>query len=222
MNHISPLHRGVSRRSAHALWVALLTLVLAAIGILSMPNPAFAHDSLISTSPASDDHLSAAPASVTLTFSAGVLSLGESAVVIVTAPDGTVVSDDNPVIESETVTQALVTNGAPGTYLVQWRVVSSDGHPIDGEFSYNVDDAGEDQAQATAAPSPTIAASPAEASSTEPAAATPTTAVASHEDPAELTWFFVVATLVFIGAVITTVLLVLRRRRVQKQTDTEG
>ena len=208
MTH-SGTHARVRMPRPVALLAALVaTLLLAVAGTLSVPSPAQAHDSLISTVPAPDDELAEPPASLTLTFSAGVLSLGDAAVVIVTAPDGTAISDGSPVIDGETVVQAVDATVDAGTYLVQWRVVSSDGHPISGEFSYTT--------STSAAAAPTATPSPSASTTPEPVPQTSTStapASAAHETPEELTSFIVIAVLIFAGLVLVTVLLVIRRAR---------
>lgn len=117
--------------------------------------PAAAHDELISASPAAGESVESIPAEVRLVFS-GVLSpeAGATAVDVVDGA-GTSLADGDPVVEENTVTQALdAASDASGEIRVLWRVVSSDGHPISGEYTFTV----------TAPPAP----SPTETATTEP------------------------------------------------------
>lgn len=126
--------------------------------------PAAAHDELISASPAADESVEGIPPEVRLVFS-GVLSpeAGATAVDVLDAA-GVSIADGEPVVEENTVTQALdAASDASGEFRVLWRVVSSDGHPISGEYTFTV--------AAPPAPSPTDTAT---TEPTTPATTTPT------------------------------------------------
>ena len=116
-----------------ALAAACLAVVLSAIS-----SPAFAHDELIGASPAAGAQLEALPAQLELTFS-GVLFTEEGATgVSVTDAAGTDLTSGDPVIDGTRLTQPL-TGTAQGAVTVTWRVVSSDGHPISGQYSFTVE-----------------------------------------------------------------------------------
>lgn len=100
---------------------------------------AHAHDALVASEPADGASLDAAPAAATLTFSGEISPVGIGFALhdaagttldlpTVAQPDGTV------------VTQQLPALGAGG-YALDWRVVSSDGHPISGTISFTVTEA---------------------------------------------------------------------------------
>jgi methionine-rich copper-binding protein CopC len=120
-------------------WIAAFGVAAGLLAAL-VAGPAFAHDELIGTDPAADSAVGALPASVTLTFS-GVLLTGEGATeVVVTDAAGTDLTASAAAVDGVRVTQAL-TGPASGPVQVAWRVVSSDGHPISGQFSFTVGDA---------------------------------------------------------------------------------
>lgn len=125
-----------SRRTATA--AAVLGALLAAFFVLVAPQPAVAHDSLVSSDPAADAAVETLPAEVTLAYSAELIGGAGSTVVEVTDAAGNSVTDGDPVLDGAVVTQPLVDGAPAGDYTVQWRVVSSDGHPISGEFSFTV------------------------------------------------------------------------------------
>jgi hypothetical protein len=109
------------------------------------------------------------PREVSLTFSA---SIGEQfAQVAVVAADGTAYQAGPPVVRGDTVTQRLDGVPAQGQLSVNYRVVSSDGHPVSGSVPFTVD--------AAAEPSPT--AEPAGPTATPTAAATPEPETATPE-----------------------------------------
>lgn len=113
--------------------------VLAGLLLASAAAPAFAHDELLGTDPAIDSVQETLPPELELTFS-GVLLTGDGATeVVVTDAAGNDLTEGDPVLDGVRVTQAL-SGTASGEVHVAWRVVSSDGHPISGEYSFQVGD----------------------------------------------------------------------------------
>jgi copper transport protein len=114
--------------------VALGAVVLFALGALLLPAVSLAHTKLSSSKPAGGATLERAPAAVVLSFSTDVSDTLQDVKVI--APDG------SNVAESPTAAGARVTVPVqatePGSYLVGWRTLGADGHPITGEFSFTV------------------------------------------------------------------------------------
>lgn len=129
---------------------ALARSTLAAAGALALVSlsatPAAAHDQLIGSTPAAGEQLVEAPDRITLTYNSDVMQVGElggvSAVVRVVDRDGRDWTAGQPRIDADTVT-IDVAPGIPGDdgYLVQWQVVSSDGHPISGVIPFAIGDA---------------------------------------------------------------------------------
>lgn len=129
-------HRQVGVRRALGLVVPSLLLVLAVLG---PAGSAAAHASLVGTDPAPGAVLDTSPGTVTLTFDEPVRLAGPAAT-LVDAGGGAVAS---PV--SGGGTQVLVDvpdDLADGSYLLSWRVVSADGHPIAGSLPFSVGEAG--------------------------------------------------------------------------------
>ncbi|GAB4094797.1 hypothetical protein GCM10028787_02720 [Brachybacterium horti] len=115
----------------------LAALVAAALLLLLTAAPASAHDSLVSSDPEDGATLETSPEQVTLDYSADVLDV--SPVVRITGEGGEVVAELDPEVDGSTVTAALDEPLAAGDYEVRWRVVSSDGHPIEGTQSFTVE-----------------------------------------------------------------------------------
>lgn len=122
--------------------------LLLGLATTAVASPAFAHDELVASDPAADSTVAELPAELTLTFS-GVL-IDEAGVNAISATDaaGTELADGAPQLDGTQVTQPL-SGESQGTITVRWRVVSSDGHPVSGEYSFVAGDP--DQAP-TAAP----------------------------------------------------------------------
>ncbi len=117
--------------------LAVLATVLLGAAMLLAPAPAHAHDSLISSDPADGATLETSPEQITLTYSADVLEV--SPVVQMSESDSGEPVELTPVIDGPTVTAEIPEPLAAGTHTVQWRVVSSDGHPIEGSFTFTVE-----------------------------------------------------------------------------------
>ncbi|MGV9768919.1 copper resistance CopC family protein [Microbacterium sp. NPDC003461] len=115
---------------------ATVAVLLAAS--LASASPAAAHDTLVSTAPAADSTVETMPAELTLTYSAELIDAGDGTAVQVLSPSGADATAGDPVVDGAVVTVPLAEAAEAGEYAVTWRVVSSDGHPIDGTFSFTV------------------------------------------------------------------------------------
>lgn len=126
------------RADQNSRWVQIVVLAGAVLvsALLSIA-PARAHDRLLEAEPADGSSVKSAEFSaLTLKFSAEPLKLGNH--VVVTDADGTVVFDGEPRVDGTAVVAELMEPPSPGKLVARWRVVSSDGHPIAGEYSVNV------------------------------------------------------------------------------------
>jgi copper transport protein len=123
---------GVRRLSAAAfgLLVGLFCV------LLGPAAPASAHAALVGSDPASDTIVPEAPNKVTLTFSESVQLI--SGKIQVLAPDGSRADQGEPQASGGTVVIPLRSGGGRGTYLVSYRVVSADSHPVAGSLTYSV------------------------------------------------------------------------------------
>lgn len=120
-----------------AAFVRFATAVLLAVAAVLVPSTAAqAHDELVSSTPAGGAALQAMPAELVLTFSNAPMELGS--VVKVTDSGGADWADGSVQIVDRTATQRLKPGAPAGTYNVQWRVVSSDSHPIEGAYRFSV------------------------------------------------------------------------------------
>ncbi|PZR53558.1 copper resistance protein CopC [Xylanimonas oleitrophica] len=188
-------------------------LVSTFAGAVIMAAPASAHDRLLSSDPADGATLDAAPASVTLTYSAELLPTG--AQVVVTA-DGTDVGVTDVQVAGTDVVAALPAGLPAGAYEVAWRVVSSDGHPIDGTTTFTLTAQAEPAPPAeaaTASPEPEAAAA---SSETEPSpagtAGTDDGEHAEHDGTGLSGWTAGLIALAVVGGVVA---LIAARRRAQ-------
>jgi copper transport protein len=115
-----------------------LAFVAVTVAALAAPATAWAHAALLKTSPEASIVLNAPPDQVALTYSEAVEP--RFAIVSVTDADGHQQTDGRPQ-RSSTNANVLVTpvHRVPeGWYLVYWRVISEDGHPVRGAFTFAV------------------------------------------------------------------------------------
>lgn len=108
---------------------ALLSLALLLVG----SGPASAHASLVGSDPEDGATLDAAPTAITLTFNENI---GNPAYVAVTAPDGSKVEVSDVRAVDQEVTATLVDPDQKGRFTATYRVVSADGHPVEGSIAY--------------------------------------------------------------------------------------
>jgi copper transport protein len=112
--------------------LALLFGLLTTAGVAS---PAWAHAVFVSSSPEPDSLIQDAPTQVVLTFTEAVSAVTDRVRVI--APNGDRVDRNDPRPSGEQLIVPLETITTPGTYLVTYRVISSDSHPVFGAFSFS-------------------------------------------------------------------------------------
>jgi copper transport protein len=111
-------------------------LVAASAALLLPATPASAHAALESTSPAAGAVVNATPSQVVLTFSESVRKVPGKIQVL--APDNSRADKREPVFDGRVVTIPVDTGKGTGTYLVTYRVISADSHPVSGSFTYSV------------------------------------------------------------------------------------
>nr|WP_189040427.1 copper resistance protein CopC [Micromonospora sonchi] len=123
------------RRFARLTAAAGLLVTIVAL-LLAPASPATAHAVLNSSSPTASSVVPAAPAEVVLTFSESVRKVPDKIRVI--APDGSRADRGEPVFTDSVVNIPVDPSGPNGTYLVTYRVISADSHPVSGAFTYSV------------------------------------------------------------------------------------
>jgi copper transport protein len=121
---------------------ALVVAALAALALVAAwpAAPAGAHAELVSTNPADGASLDAAPATVELSFSEDVSATLGGVRVLDRAGERV---DRGSVEDRGDVVTVGIEDLADGAYIVAWRVVSADSHPIHGSFTFTVGDGAE-------------------------------------------------------------------------------
>jgi len=125
------------KRIIAALFTGLLSLLL-------NTQPVNAHTKLISASPSAGSTLEIWPTQIILEFDEELQNLGpeKANFLVVNNSVGDQVSETDEVIDGNKITVTLSPNEIKGPVLVYYRVVSTDGHPVEGEykFTYGADE----------------------------------------------------------------------------------
>ena len=127
----------MTRTRWSALKLGFAALLVAALSVFAFA-PASAHDQLVSSNPEDGSKVDQQPEWIEMTFSGEIQEVGSEVEVVI---DGKNVSAGELTAEGKKLSVALPDNLKPGDYKVTWRVVSSDGHPISGDFDFTINDA---------------------------------------------------------------------------------
>ncbi len=135
-------------------WSALALAVLLGVLGLLVAGPAQAHSDLRSSDPADGATLATAPATVSFTFNEPLLDQG-NAITVTEVASGQRLTMGPAQVDGELVSVSWPEVSPAGEYRAAYRVVSADGHPINGTIAFTVAQA------AGSAPAPAATASPA-------------------------------------------------------------
>ncbi|MFI6786536.1 copper resistance protein CopC [Nonomuraea sp. NPDC050383] len=175
--------------------IAAVTAFLAALFLLGTAGPALAHDSLKSSDPAKGSTVKTVE-QVKLVFSARV----RMPFVIVRGADGAQHQAGAAEADGPAVIQRLKETLADGAYTIAYRVVSSDGHPIEGEIPFTVKGAPKPEAQASETAAAQPVATPSQPPSAAPASSAPAAAATAQAAQGASSATFPVWLLVVVGA----------------------
>ncbi len=187
---------------------AATVVVTTAAALLLAAAPASAHTRLLSSDPADGSSRDDAPTRVSLLFNEDIEA--GFATVTVVGPDGSRYQTGTVSTSGGEVAIGVAPLGPAGVYQVGYRVVSDDGHPVQGAVSFTLTTPGP-AAAPQAVPPAAAAAAPAGPAAAEPAPAA-TTGSPPREGDGGSTWPWLVGALVAVGAVGAGVAVALRRR----------
>ncbi len=191
------------------LTTALLAVALLG-GVAALAPSAAAHSELVSSDPADGASLDAPPTSVSFTFNEPLMP--DFVRIIATDPSGQ--TGDLPLssVEGPTATIDWPADAPAGEWTVSYRVVSQDGHPIEGGITFTYAATSPTASPSTSSPSPTpTSAAPTSAAPTSaaPSPSTSPTADTTAGTSGVLIAALAVGAIVIVGVVVA---LVARRR----------
>lgn len=115
-----------------------LVALAAMLAVLVPGAPAWAHARLLSADPAKDATLAKAPTTVTLTFSARLNP--DFATIVVSDAAGRRIPASAPAVDAGVATVTLTPPLTNGLHTVAYRVVSVDGHTVQGSYPVTLAD----------------------------------------------------------------------------------
>jgi copper transport protein len=115
----------------------LAAAVLGLVGVLAVPaGPAGAHAALVRTSPVQGSIVQDPPSEIVITFSERVAPVRDKT--RVAGPGGKRIDNGEITVTGDDVRIPVRTDVPRGTYLVSYRVISADSHPVGAGFTYSV------------------------------------------------------------------------------------
>ena len=114
---------------------AALTAAFAVAGLVTAA-PALAHDELTGSSPAAGATVTALPGRVVLRFEEPPDAQGIRMKVI--GPGGRAVNATGPRLSGSTVSERIRPSKQRGDYVIRFRIISDDGHPVSGTIRFTV------------------------------------------------------------------------------------
>ena len=117
----------------------LATLVLAvSLTVLAVASAgaASAHATRVATDPVENTELSQAPQKVSAMFNEALQP--QFAAMTVVGPDGNLWSTGDPQVDGAVISVGVRPLGPSGTYTVNYRVTSADGHVVSGSWSFRL------------------------------------------------------------------------------------
>ncbi|MUL83192.1 MULTISPECIES: copper resistance CopC family protein [unclassified Mycolicibacterium] len=117
----------------------LTGLILAASALVGAPA-ASAHAARVAADPAEHSTLSTSPQRVTATFNEALQPAFANMTVV--GPDNNLWSEGDPKVAGAVISVGVRPLGPAGTYTVNYRVTSADGHVVSGSWSFDLTVAG--------------------------------------------------------------------------------
>lgn len=199
-------HSGETNMTSKTLVRRSLVGVMALLLVFFAPSTAaFAHDAVTETSPADGSTVATVPEQIQITLSNTPAVIGSQVLVVDEA--GTNWASGEVQVLDKAATQELRPGAPAGKYTVQWRLVSSDSHPIEGTFSFTASSASSATAVSPAAGAgagPVVSVQAQPEPQSEPVA-----------DDSAVPWSIIGLAVVLVGIVVAMV--VVARRRLARE-----
>jgi hypothetical protein len=106
--------------------------------LFAASSPAFAHAQLTIANPKANAVLFTMPSQVRLQFSDEIIELPGGNVISVTGPNGRRIDTGATTVLGNQMTVKLRKISTLGKYTVRYRVISEDGHPVNGTYRFTL------------------------------------------------------------------------------------
>ncbi len=123
------------RRLLGIAWVGLVVAVMSLAATIGAQT-ASAHAARVSTDPADNAVLATGPERVSATFNERLQTTFVAMTVV--GPDGNLWSAGEPTVQGPIASIGIRPLGPAGTYTVNYRVTSADGHVVSGSWSFRL------------------------------------------------------------------------------------
>ena len=118
------------------LLAALVLAISFTVSAVAAAGVASAHATRVATDPVENTELTQSPQKVSAMFSEALQP--EFAAMTVVGPDGNLWSTGDPQVDGAVVSVGVRPLGPSGTYTVNYRVTSADGHVVSGSWSFKL------------------------------------------------------------------------------------
>ncbi len=181
--------------------------LLALLATLMLALPASAHAELESSDPADGATLAEPPTAVSFTFGEDLLDQG-NAVVVTEVATGARLATPAVQVDGDTVSVGWPQDSPAGEYQAAFRVVSADGHPIEGSISFTVQESSSapSESGSPAMTAPPVSPTPVSPTPVSPTPVSPTPVstdqanAAGDDDPSQAAWILGVGLVVLLAA----------------------
>ncbi|MCX6443569.1 MAG: copper resistance protein CopC [Actinobacteria bacterium] len=116
----------------------LVSLAVATLTVLSIPC-ASAHGEIVAAYPEQYSNVTPIPTQAWIEFDGTLQRLEGQAINSIEVLDSTglTISYGDPIIEGGKISTKLSGQAAAGVFTVNYRIVSEDGHPVEGSYTFN-------------------------------------------------------------------------------------
>lgn len=110
-------------------------IILALLCVLAMPLTALGHTTLTESNPAEGEVLAEVPKSIELTFGTAI----EEGSTMELQGENSTYTFENISVSDNILSGTVNEDLGNGQYIILWKIIGEDGHPIEGEIPFGID-----------------------------------------------------------------------------------
>lgn len=119
----------------------LIPAVLATIAVAALATPASAHNVLVGSYPQAGASVSTGPTEVRFDFNAPV-KFGDDTIVVLGPNNSHWERTQSATVTGDSVSVPVAPLGPAGVYTASYHIISADGHPVTGDITFTLTQAG--------------------------------------------------------------------------------